>query len=299
MTISKVVLTGASGFIGSALLPLLLEKGYEVHAFSSKKRTGSRYWHTIDLMDTRQVARALRTLRPSHLVHLAWYTTPPDYWHTLTSSAWVDASFKLAHAFYEAGGKKMVVAGSCAEYAWGDPLLSETSSPFIPATLYGAAKRSFYLMLRAFCEKNGLDFAWGYLFFLYGPKEHPSRLIPTLMQSALKHEPALCGEKTLIRDFLYVKDGARALLALMEASACGAFNIGSGRALSLEEIALHIGALTQTPLRCRLRARSPQTKEPHQILPDTRRLLTTLNWKPRYCLRQGLEETLEWWRRNL
>ena len=154
-------------------------------------------------------------------------------------------------------------------------------------------------MLRAFCEKNGLDFAWGYLFFLYGPKEHPSRLIPTLMQSALKHEPALCGEKTLIRDFLYVKDGARALLALMEASACGAFNIGSGRALSLEEIALHIGALTQTPLRCRLRARSPQTKEPHQILPDTRRLLTTLNWKPRYCLRQGLEETLEWWRRNL
>ena len=113
----KVLITGASGFIGRYCLPLLVAKGYEVHAvYLQRDRTsdGNVIWHRVDLLDPAKVSDLLALVRPSHLLHLAWFATPGEFWSSLENVRWVQASLQLLQAFAIRGCPAAVRSGPSA-----------------------------------------------------------------------------------------------------------------------------------------------------------------------------------------
>jgi nucleoside-diphosphate-sugar epimerase len=297
----KVLVTGASGFLGRHSLPLLQARGYEVHAISSKvtrERDPGISWHAADLLDSKQVQEVVGRIRPTHLLHLAWYTEPGKYWTATENLEWLRASVSLLPSFAESGGERVLVAGTCAEYEWQDGLCSEQTTALIPSTLYGACKHALQLELESYAGRVGLSSAWGRLFFPYGPHERPERFIPSVICSLLGNEPARCTHGNQQRDFLFVEDAADALVALLESNVRGPVNVASGQAVALKEIAYKIGELLNRTELLQLGAIPAATNDPPLLVADVKRLHQEVGWSPRFDLDQGLTRTVEWWQRS-
>ncbi len=295
----RIIVTGARGFIGRHCLPLLEEKGYEIHALSSQRRSEANSqitWHHVDFLNTAAVTEVLQKIGATHALHLAWCTTPGKYWTAPENLDWVSASLHFAREFVNNGGKHFVAAGTCAEYEWKDSLLKEDASEFNPATLYGACKRSLYKILEKFCAQAGIRFAWGYIFYLFGSGEHAQRFIPQLIRGLLQNSEVKCSSGEQIRDFLHVSDVASAFVALLASSADGAFNIGSGRGVALKEIAGKIERKLQNPGFIKLGCIPTSANEPTHLIADVQKISTVLDWKPKIDLDQGLEEAINGWR---
>lgn len=295
----KVLITGATGFIGRHCLPSLLEVGYEVHAVSSKtsrSKLPNVYWHQADLLDTERVSRLIAEVRPTQLLHFAWFTAPGEYWNSLENLRWVRASLDLLQAFASYGGRRVVMAGTCAEYDWQYGYYSEQVTPLVPATLYGACKHSLQIMLEASARQIGLSAAWGRIFFLYGPHEHPDRLVSSVICSLLKGEPARCSHGNQIRDVLYVEDVAEAFVALLESSVLGAVNVASGYPVALRDIIYKIAEKLDRKDLIQLGVLPVSVDEPHLLVADVSRLTNEVGWLPKYNLDKGLEQAIAWWR---
>lgn len=298
----RVLVTGLSGFIGRHTIPFLLEKGFEVHGIipeSEPKPTAQNvFWHTADLLDSKQIAKLFEKLKPSHLLHFAWVTAHGAYWTSPENLRWLQNSLELVHSFKTSGGKRIVVAGSCAEYDWQYRYCIENLTPLNPATLYGAAKNSLHDILMAYSHQEYLSTAWGRVFFLYGPYENQSRLVPSVVNALLNHQPAPCTHGNQIRDFLYVEDIASAFVALLDSDLTDAVNIASGKPVVLKEIIYRIAEKIGRPDLIQLGALSASKSEPPFLLADVQRLKRDLGWVPHYDLDTGLDKTIEWWKKQ-
>ena len=293
----RVLLTGATGFIGRHVVAPLCARGAEVHTISRDGAAPSgAVGHVGDLMDAASVAAVMRAVRPSHLLHLAWCTTPGEYWMTPENLDWVAASLLLYRHFAELGGERVVMAGSCAEYDWSYALLSETGSPCRPATLYGAAKDGLRRLLQRAADAGGPSFAWGRVFFVYGPGEKPGRLVSDVVASLLRGEPVETTAGTQVRDFMHVADVASAFAALCDATVTGAVNIASGEARPLREIIRQLADLSGRPDLLHLGARQMRASEPPRLEANVTRLRQEVGFQPRFDLAAGLADTLGWWR---
>lgn len=295
----RILVTGATGFIGRHSLPLLVERGYEVHAVSSKLvewKLPNVRWHQADLLDLAQMPVLMAKVQPTHLLHLAWYAVPGKYWTSSENLRWVQASINLLQEFAQHGGHRAVMAGTCAEYDWRYGYCSEAITPLAPATLYGICKHSLQLMVSAFARQTGLSVAWGRIFFLFGPHEHPDRLVAYVIRSLLQGKVARCSQGKQIRDFLYVKDVADAFVALLGSAVSGPINIASGRPAVLRELIYRIAAKFNREDLIQLGVVPMSPDEPPLLVADVRRLHDEVGWTPKYDLDTGLEQTIEWWK---
>jgi nucleoside-diphosphate-sugar epimerase len=291
------MLTGATGFIGRPTLAALSEAGHEVLAIARQHPpdgTGA-IWRQADLLDGCDV---LREFEPEILVHLAWYAEHGKYWTSPENVRWVEASLALLRAFAGSGGRRAVIAGTCAEYEWSRDVYPE-SAPVGPATLYGAAKHGLHVVASAFSEQAGIELAWGRLFFLYGPHEAPERFVPSLVLPLLRGEPAQMTEGTQRRDFLHVADAGTAFAALADSSLTGAVNIASGEALALRDLARRIAGATGRPELLRIGTLPTRAGEPPGLVADVSRLHAELAWSPRISLDEGVDATVAWWLEQL
>ena len=111
---TRVLVTGGTGFIGRHALPLLA--GHEVHASFSRapgEDVPGVTWHRCDLLDTAAATTLVAEVRPTHLLHFAWYAVPGKFWDAAENAPWVEASLGLLAAFAGAGGRRATFAGSC------------------------------------------------------------------------------------------------------------------------------------------------------------------------------------------
>ncbi len=295
----RVLLTGATGFIGRHCLPILSERGYEIHAISTKPPMDRQLdinWHKIDLLDSGQIADLVSIVRPSHLLHFAWYTAPGKYWTSLENIRWVQSSLDLLQAFVSEGGQRAVMAGTCAEYDWRYGYCSEKTTPLAPSTLYGTCKHTLQVMLNAFSKQTGLSSAWGRIFFLYGPYEHPDKLVSSVICSLLLGRQAHCSHGNQIRDFLYVKDVADAFVALLESDVEGSVNIASGKPIALRDIIEKISDIIMDKSFIQFGTIPTSLDEPPLLVADVRRLNKEVGWMSKYDLDKGLDETISWWK---
>ena len=300
----RVLVTGATGFIGTHVCAALLaQPGTDVHAVTRRSVAnepdrGRSHWHDADLLDEGDVAALLRTVRPTHLVHLAWFTEHGRYWHDPVNERWVDAGIALLRRFGESGGNRAVLAGTCAEYAWGvgDGTCHEDTTPLMPATPYGHAKDRLRREAKIVAADYGLSVAWARLFQLYGPGESPRRLAPSVIIALLRGETARCSAGTQVRDFLHVSEAAAALLALLRTDFRGPVNIGSGAGISVktfvETIAAEFG-----PEACLSFGVLPLPPgEPPRLVADVERLRAATPAHIAIPLANGLRQTIDWWR---
>lgn len=296
----RVLVTGAAGFIGRHALAPLAELGYEVHALTSRPvSAGRRFanWHQADLFDAEQVEALISRVRPTHLLHLAWVTRPPDYWSAPGNVTWVHASLGLLDTFQRNGGVRAVIAGTCAEYDWSHGLCREDTTPIAPATVYGRCKAALWLAADALGQSTQLAVAWGRVFHVYGPAEHRGRLVPSIVNALLDGAPASCFNAGSIRDYLFVEDVAAAFAALVDSAASGAFNLGSGCARRLGDVASAVARQLAQEHLLRLEGRE-HSAGVAVLIPDVRRFQDTFGWRPKTGLEDGIATTIAWWRRQ-
>jgi len=299
----KVLLTGAAGFIGARCLPPLIEKGYEVHAVTSQPVPAASdahiTWHCCDLLDPAACARLAETVRPSHLLHLAWVAVPGKFWSSPDNLRWLAAGVHLVDAFYCSGGQRALGTGTCAEYAWGPGDCDERTTPLHPDTVYGRCKLALGLALEAAATVHGGSAAWARLFFPYGPGEPAERLIPAVIRGLLQGTPVDCTHGRQIRDFVYVDDVATALVALLDGEGQGTFNVGSGTGMTLRDVAAAITARLGQADLIRFGARQPPRGDPERVVANIDRLKRQTGWQPVYGIEAGIDATIAAWRKRL
>ncbi|HYG11556.1 MAG TPA: NAD(P)-dependent oxidoreductase [Pyrinomonadaceae bacterium] len=309
----KVLLTGATGFIGRHCLPALAAAGFEeIHAVSTREAQGGAHvlasaaetarvrWHSADLLSDDAAERVMAEVRPTHLLHMAWYAEPGKYWTSPLNEDWLRASVRLFGAFAGHGGERVVAAGTCAEYDWNyGGYCSESETPLAPATLYGECKRALHDALDALARERGLSAAWGRIFFLYGAHEHPQRLVSSVIRALLRGEPARCTHGEQLRDFLDVRDVADAFVALLASDVRGAVNIASGEAVSLKTVVNKIAEKLQRPDLVQLGALPAPAGEPPLLAADVSRLRGEVRWSPARTLDEGLDASISWWRERM
>ena len=220
-----------------------------------------------------------------------------------TNLRWVEATAALSRQFRAVGGRRLVCAGTCAEYSWDDAILAgtpvdERRTPRQPGTPYGVAKHRAFELLTASCRTAGLSFAWGRVFFPYGPGDRRPTLIPSIIRALRERRPALCTHGRQQRDFIHVADVGRAFAAVLGGEVLGAINIGTGVATSIGEVAKQLGSLTDGPDLIRLGALEARGDEPAYLVAGVRRLRDEVGFVPEIDLFEGLRDTVEWWARQ-
>jgi nucleoside-diphosphate-sugar epimerase len=270
--VRRLLLTGAGGFIGRHVPALLTARGFEVHAIGRQQ---------VDLLDAEATDALVAEIGASHLLHLAWYTEHGKFWEAPENHDWAEATLRLARSFRAAGGERLIAAGTCAEYG--------------PPTVYRTAKDTARRELEAYAAEADLSFAWGRVFFPYGPGERAQRVVAAAARAVVMGKPFACTSGKQIRDFLYVEDVAAAFAALVDSGATGSFDIGSGVGVPLRDVLLTLEQLAGRQGVVRLGALSDRD-EPALIVADAQRLRDEVGWRPYVGLREGLERTLEWWR---
>jgi nucleoside-diphosphate-sugar epimerase len=136
------------------------------------------------------------------------------------------------------------------------------------------------------------------VFFLYGPYENESRLVPSVINSLLNASEAKCTEGKQIRDFLYVEDVADALVALLDSEVNGPVNIASGKPIALNEIIFTIADMLERRDLVRLGALPTPGNETPFVLANAERLFNEVGWKPACTIETGLRKSIEWWKRK-
>jgi nucleoside-diphosphate-sugar epimerase len=300
----KVLLTGANGFIGRHAIPFLAKLGYEVHAVFYPNDSGLNegkniFLHRCNLLNMEEQKQLLAKIKPTHLLHFAWYAVPGKYWTSIENLRWVQASINLLIDFIENGGTRAVFAGSCAEYDWNYGYCSEGITPTRPQTLYGTCKNSLQEIVSQFSKQTGVSSAWGRIFFLYGPYEAKIRLIPSVIISLLQNQPARCTHGNQIRDFLHVEDVASAFVSLLESNIEGPINIASGQPIALKTVFKQIATYLKQLDLLELGSIPVPDNEPSLLVANVERLTKEVGWTPHYTLNEGLMQTIEWWRNTL
>ena len=302
----KLLLTGATGFIGSHLARLLVSEGCEVYALT---RTGSDLRRISDISPSLNIVpcnlfaadrldEQLEHIRPEMCLHLAWYTEPGKYLKSQANWQLLAASLRLASKLADLGCRRFVGLGTCFEYDTDQGFLSE-SSVTGPRNLYAASKLSLFLVLEQLANITGMELAWLRLFYLHGPFEDERRLVPSVSLALLRQQVAKVTPGEQIRDFLHVKDVAAAIWAVAQSSLTGPVNIASGQPVSIKQIVEHIGAILNRPELIAVGAIPYGVSDPMFVCANNQRLKENTDWTPGYSLEEGLQHTVAWWQRQM
>ena len=299
----RVLLTGAGGFVGRHVSEELLARGFEVHAVSrhccsdfDDRKSAQLTWHIADLLDPGSLGILLPEVSATHLIHLAWQTEPGVYWQSPLNYAWQNASMDLLKGFAANGGERAVLGGTCAEYDWTDGHCREDATPCRALSPYTESKIAFHDAANALAKSNGLLVAWARIFFPFGPFERPERLVPSVIRALLAGERASCSDGAQVRDFVYVRDVASALVALLASDFCGDVNIASGRPVVLKDLVTCIAQKLDARERLDFGLRPRRVGEPPRITADISRLKELVGWAPAYDMESAIDETIAWWR---
>ncbi|MBR0995344.1 NAD-dependent epimerase/dehydratase family protein [Bradyrhizobium japonicum] len=288
----RVLVTGASGFIGRALLPVLVGRGFEVHGVARKARpaVAGVTWHAADLLTEAGRRHALSASRPTHLVHLAWEVRPGHYREHPINRLWADASIDLLSRARACGVSRMLGIGSCLEYGPQSAPCEERTSQCRPTTLYGRAKLA---TAEAYIAAGA---TWGRVFVPFGPHEPEARLIPSLIRSLRAGEHFACSHGGQLRDFVYVADLAQMIAAVLDSGLTGAVNLASGEVRSLRSVIEHVAGLLDATHLVRFDALAATGLDAEPILAaDVRRLRGVSASVPVVGFEERAARTLAWW----
>jgi UDP-glucose 4-epimerase len=297
----KVVVTGASGFLGRALVRALLDAGHSVTATACNKVPSSDHrlltWKRLDL--GQPDASWSRLLAGADIVyHLAWSTVPSEANRAPADDARVNivGSLSLIQAMQADGFPARVVFASSGGTIYGilSRMPAAEDHPLRPISAYGVSKHAVESYLAVIHGETGLSAVSLRMGNLYGPGQGLQRVfgaVTHFANLALSGQPVrMFGDGTVTRDYLYIDDAVDALMRAGAHTAQGSFNIGTGIGHTLNQVAGIIAAELRRDLAIeRLTARPFDV--PVSIL-DASRARETFGWEPRVTFEEGIKKTL-------
>jgi dTDP-6-deoxy-L-talose 4-dehydrogenase (NAD+) len=249
----NILVTGATGFIGRHVVPVLLQRGHQVTALArdEKKAKSMPWWHEVsfiacDLHIEANFAKV--SVIPDILIHLAWPGLP-NYKAISHFEKNLPADYRFIKALVAAGVKHVLISGTCFEYGMQSGCLSEDTIT-VPSNPYGLAKDTLRKFVEALQQKMPFILQWIRLFYLYGPGQNPESLPAQIARAIENRESEFkmsSGEQ--LRDYLSVEEVARRIGLLVDHPECnGIINCCSAKPISirrfveqrLEEMGVHM-----------------------------------------------------------
>jgi len=292
----KIFVTGATGFIGAAFCRLAQQHGHQLLGLLNPDKSPPA---TLPASPTMTWLRGrladlpweeLERFRPEVCLHSAWISTPGEYLESPANEQHLRWSEALVRGLPAMGVRHFIGVGTCLEYQAGETPLSEDTAPLSKATAYARAKNAFHELLVTEAQRTGFTACWGRVFYPYGVGEHPARLCSSLIQKFRRGEQLVLKTPHSTKDYLYIDDLAAAMLLTLEAKFHGTINWGTGRGISVRQIADTVAALLGRPeLVAEI---SPPEIDPLGYVVAEATRLRSLGWQPAHSLQAGLEKLL-------
>lgn len=306
----NILVTGADGFIGSHLVELLLNEGYNVRALSVYN--SFNYWGWLEDIHHPNLEVMCGDVRDSNycreimkgcdtVLHLAALIAIP--YSYVAPDSYVDTNIKgtlnICQAARDLGVERVVVTSTSEVYGTARYVPIDEKHPRQPQSPYSATKIGADAIAMSFYNAFNLPVVISRPFNTYGPRQSARAIIPTIItQIANGVREIKVGDLTPTRDFNYVKDTCRGFLALAKAQGIEGqeINIATNSEISMEGTLKTIARLMnadvkwiQDPERIR-----PAKSEVFRLWGDNTKITTLTDWRPQYSIEQGLAETIEW-----
>lgn len=285
----RVLLTGATGFIGKQVLRQLNESGAEVVTMGRGLGASENQHIQSDLLATADFSANIKKAKASHLIHLAWYVEHGKFWSSTMNMDWIKTTFNLVDAFCKSGGQHITIAGTCAEYDWDYGVCIENLTPLNPRSIYGIAKNATRQICQITCSKADVQLAWGRIFTPYGKGEPATRLLPSLAGVFQNNKNPFAVNLDCYRDFLHVSDVASALVMMSIKQATGNINISSGEPMRIRDVVKLIAENVSADPAMVIGLSSARLDEPKYLI-GTNDCLLGLGWIKRVSLVEGLKD---------
>ena len=293
----SVLVTGASGFIGSHLCERLRKLGSVVHGVSRSQQNNSAVskWWQAELDDEIATRKLVETIEPDIIFHLASFVSGKreiEYVLPALRSNFL-STVNLLISATEYGCPKLVLTGSLEEVE-GDAATATPSSP------YAAAKGAASTYARMFQALYGTHVVTARLFMVYGPDQKDlTKLVPYVTLSLLRGQVPKLMSGTREVDWVYVDDVIDAYLTLAskEGISGETFDIGSGELTSVRRVVDHIADIAEPDVRPDFGSLEDRPYERVRVA-DVGRTYSLTGWKPKTLLTEGLKQTVDWYRKN-
>ncbi len=302
-----VLVTGAEGFIGSALARRLVREGARVSALIHPDAPRGRLdglesaigIYPVDIRDRTAVQEAIRKIAPRRVFHLAAMTDVSRDWRKIDEALAVNlgGTVNLIAALSRVDYEIMISA--CTAEAYGrNPAPFREEMSLDPISPYSFSKAAATMFGRMAAASLGASVRIMRLFLVYGPGQGVERFLPQLIRAGLSGEPVrmTAGEQT--REYTYIDDVVEGfLLAAKEGRGYGeVFNLGTGEEISLRDLVVLIDSMMEGGVRVDPEVLPYRENEIRRFVGDHTRIRNTLGWEPRVSLNEGLKKTIGWYR---
>lgn len=305
----RILITGGTGFVGSALVRQLVYLGHEVSLLVRDKKLNWRlqdirrnlHIYPVNMLDP-SLKRIVRRVNPTGVFHLAAYGTSPQK-NDLDSL--IDVNIKgfvhLLDALKGTHPKIIINTGSSSEYGIKAKSMKETDA-LMPINDYGVSKAAMTLFGQKMSIVDNLPIITFRLFSPYGYYEAKERFIPTVIRHMLYDKPLELSSPTFVRDFVFIEDVVQAYIASMNKKfpKGTVLNIGSGKESSLKYVVTLVQKYTQSTSSVRWNPKRTQKRqiEPTHWQADITQAKKLLGWKPITSLDDGIKKTMIWMKQN-
>ena len=288
----RIFVTGGTGFIGSYVVRELHSEGNALLLLSRQPESALSKMPDVDvvqgnLSDAASWKNKVKRFKPQVAIHMAWESLPN--YDARTSIGNLNYGLNLIALLSELGCESIICTGSCWEYGQQTGKLHEDIA-LKPFNAFTAAKNALHWVGREIAREHDMRFIWTRIFYVYGPGQRGTSLIPYIIDCVRKGENPEIKTPWAKNDFVYVEDVARAISAIVKKSQKdGVYNIGSGSSTSVQQIVEIVCNKFNSPEKCG-KLTNATASPVVDFWADISRIKSDIGWEPQTSIKEGIQE---------